>query len=552
MTEERALLGLMMDFDLTVGVLLRRAEALFPKREVVTRTSTGLHRYTYLDLGSRARKLAVSLKELGLKRGDRVATLCWNHHQHVEAYYGIPLAGGVLHTLNARLHESDLAAIVTHAGDRYLIVDEQLLPVYERFANEVSLENVLVVADHPSDRDRLVDFETLLRNADENHYVELSPDEREAAAMCYTSGTTGGAKGVLYSHRSLVLHSLMSCLPGTLDIRETDTVLVIPPLFHVNGWGFPYTCALVGANQVFPGAHPDPEDLLNLLEQERVTITGCVPTVGLALLDRLDRNPDQYDLSALRSIIVAASAAPRAMIEGFQERHGLTVVHAWGMTELSPTGCVSRLRSELLEESSEIQYDYRTKQGLPVPLVEIRARGEDSLVPWDGATTGELEVRGPWVAGAYYGQSDAADRFTEDGWFRTGDIATIDPMGYVEIRDRAKDLIKSGGEWISSVALETALIGHPAVSEAAVIAVPHEKWGERPLAVVVLKEGATATADELREILEGRFAKWWLPDVFEFVDEIPKTSIGKYQKSVLRERYAEAFSKERVSSAGSR
>jgi fatty-acyl-CoA synthase len=307
-------------------------------------------------------------------------------------------------------------------------------------------------------------------------------------------------------------------------------------MFHANAWGFPFTCTFVGAKQVLPGPHLDPPSLLEAFEAERVTLTAGVPTIWLGILQLLDKDPDAYDLSSLRGMIVGGSAAPRAMIEGFQERHGLHVIHAWGMTEMTPLGSVAELPSELLDAPTEERYAFRAKQGIPAPFVEIRARGVDGLVPWDGETMGELEVRGPWIVSAYY-DADSSDRFTEDGWFKTGDIVTIDRFGCIEIQDRAKDVIKSGGEWISSVGLENALMGHPAVAEAAVIAMPDEKWSERPLAVVVLKEGETATHDELRAFLEPNFAKWWLPDQFEFVDEIPKTAVGKFRKTALREQF---------------
>jgi acyl-CoA synthetase (AMP-forming)/AMP-acid ligase II len=308
------------------------------------------------------------------------------------------------------------------------------------------------------------------------------------------------------------------------------------PMFHANAWGFPFTCTLVGAKQVFPGPHLDPTSLLEAFEHERVTLTGGVPTIWLGILQMLDKDPGAYDLSSLRGMIVGGSAAPRAMIEGFEERHGLNVIHAWGMTEMTPLGSVAEVPSVFSDAPKDEQYRFRAKQGLPAPFVEIRARGADGLVPWDGESMGELEVRGPWVVSAYH-DADSSDRFTDDGWFKTGDIVSIDRYGCIEIQDRSKDVIKSGGEWISSVALENALMGHPAVAEAAVIAIPDEKWSERPLAVVVLKEGETATPEELRAHLEGQVAKWWLPEAFEFVDEIPKTAVGKFRKTALREQF---------------
>jgi fatty-acyl-CoA synthase len=529
--------GLMQDYQLTVPAILRRAEALFGHKEIATRLlDRGFHRYTYAELVPRARRFAAALATLGLERGDRVATLCWNHHQHLEVYFGAPVGGMVVHTLNLRLHANDLTYISNHAGDRVLVVDESLLPIYESFRADAPFEHVIVVSHSGAVPEGAIEYEEFLARVSEGDYREPDLDENDAAAMCYTSGTTGQPKGCLYSHRAIMLHTLASTQAGTLGIQETDTVLPVVPMFHANAWGFPFTCTFVGAKQVLPGPHLDPPSLLEAFEAERVTLTAGVPTIWLGILQLLDKDPDAYDLSSLRGMIVGGSAAPRAMIEGFQERHGLHVIHAWGMTEMTPLGSVAELPSELLDAPTEERYAFRAKQGIPAPFVEIRARGVDGLVPWDGETMGELEVRGPWIVSAYY-DADSSDRFTEDGWFKTGDIVTIDRFGCIEIQDRAKDVIKSGGEWISSVGLENALMGHPAVAEAAVIAVPDEKWSERPLAVVVLKEGETATPDELRAFLEPNFAKWWLPDQFEFVDEIPKTAVGKFRKTALREQF---------------
>ena len=524
--------GLMMGTQLTLDLLLRRAETLFPRKEVVSRRpDRTLARTTYAEIAARSRRLAVALRALGLERGDRVATLCWNHAAHLELYFGVPAAGGVVHTLNPRLHPDELAYIAGHAGDRLAVVDDVLAPVLESFRERAPFERVIVAPG---------EYEELLAGADEAAYEEPALDEDEAAATCYTSGTTGRPKGVVYSHRALVLHSVASAMADLLGIAERDVVMPVVPMFHANAWGLPYTAALVGAKLVLPGPHLDPVSLLELMEGERATVAAGVPTIWLGLLRELDAAPGARDLSALRMLLIGGSAAPRALIEGFQERHGITVVHAWGMTEMTPLGTVCRVTSELADSPADEQYAVRSKQGLPAPLVEIRARAGDGLAPWDGQTMGELEVRGPWVAGSYYESPEGADRFTEDGWFRTGDIVTIDPRGYVEIQDRAKDMIKSGGEWISSVALENALMGHPAVAEAAVIAVPHDRWGERPLAVVVLAACVAASAGELIEHLSRSFAKFQLPDAVEFVDEIPKTSVGKFRKTALREQFAGA------------
>jgi fatty-acyl-CoA synthase len=523
--------GLIMDYQLNIAAILRRAETLYGRKELVTRLpDKSFHRYTYTDFAARARRLASALLELGVKDGDRVATLCWNHYQHLEIYFGVPISGNVVHTLNLRLSPGDLAYIAGHAGDKVLIVDETLLPLYDGFKDQFAFERVITIGP---------EYEELLAGGDPDwDYPDV--DERSAAVMCYTSGTTGRPKGVLYSHRAIAVHSLASTQSGTLGISEADTVLPVVPMFHANAWGFPFTCTLVGAKQVFPGPHLDPESLLDAFERERVTVTGGVPTIWLGILQLLDADPKRFDLSSLRSMIVGGSAAPRAMIEGFEQRHGLRVVHAWGMTEMAPLGTVSGLTSALADAPEETQFAYRAKQGTPAPFVEIRAVNEDGIVPWDGKTMGELEVRGAWVSSGYYEDVSQADRWTADGWFKTGDIVTIEEGGYIEIQDRSKDVIKSGGEWVSSVALENAIMGHPAVAEAAVIAVPDAKWQERPLAVVVFKEGQSASPEELREFLAPQFAKWQLPDRFEVIDEIPKTAVGKFRKTALREQFAKA------------
>jgi fatty-acyl-CoA synthase len=532
--------GLMMNYQLTLPTILRRAEQLYPHKEIATRLpDRSVHRYAYSDFVSRAKKLSVVLKDFGIRAGERVATLCWNHHQHLEAYFGIPSAGAVLHTLNLRLHPDDLSYIVNHAGDRALFVDESLLPLYKQFADKVNLEHVIVVSESGAAPVGMHAYEELLEGADAGEFSYPEPDEKQAAAMCYTSGTTGRPKGVVYSHRALVLHSLGTLTVDAFALSEADVALPVVPMFHVNAWGIPFAAALAGAKQVFPGPYLDPASLLELFEAERVTFAAGVSTIWLGLLQLLDRHPDAYDLSSLRQMRVGGSAAPEWMIRGFQQRHGLRVVHGWGMTETSPVGTVAPLPSELREAPEDEQYRYRAKQGFPMPLVEIRIRGEEGIAPWDGESMGELEIRGPWVASEYYDSPESSEKFTEDGWLRTGDISTIDQRGYMEIKDRAKDLIKSGGEWISSVALENTLMQHEAVAEAAVIAVSHPKWQERPLAVVVRKEGASATQEELISYLEPRFARWWLPDAVEFVEEIPKTSVGKFKKSELRERFAQ-------------
>jgi acyl-CoA synthetase (AMP-forming)/AMP-acid ligase II len=524
--------GLMMDFPLTLTHVMRRAETFFGDGEIVTREpDKSFHRSTHGETLRRARQLAVALQKVGLERGDRVATLCWNHHQHHEAYFGVPCGGFVLHTLNLRLHPSDLNYIASHAGDRAVIVDRALVPLLEQFQPGTPIEHVWVVEDS---------YEELLATADPDEWKDPDLDEREAAAMCYTSGTTGRPRGVVYSHRSSVLHALGVGANNPLGqgFGLDDAVMPVVPMFHANAWGYPYLASMQGAKIVYPGPHLDPDSLLENMEQERVSWAAGVPTVWMGILARLDEEPKRWDLSAMKAMLIGGSAVPRAMIAAFEERHGLRICQGWGMTETSPVASTVALPNDLAKADPETRWNFQATAGIPLPFVEIRVRAGDEEVPWDGESMGELEVRGPWVAATYFDAPDCADRWTEDGWFRTGDIVSVHPRGFIEIKDRSKDVIKSGGEWISSVDLENALMAHPAVAEAAVIAVPDEKWGERPLAAIVLKDGVTTTADELREFLAPNFAKWWLPERFEFIDEIPKTSVGKFRKLALRERFA--------------
>ncbi len=530
--------GLAQDYQLTLPAILRRVEQLYGYREIVTRRpDKSFHRHTFADFVSRSKKLAVALKKLGLEDGDRVGTLGWNTYQHLEAYFGAPCSGAVLHTLNPRLHEDDLTFIANHAEDRVMLVDEPLVPVFQKFRERTNVEHAVVVTEGGDVPDGMMGYEDLLSDADEADFAYRDFDEKQAAAMCYTSGTTGRPKGALYSHRSTVLHSMMVAMGNTFALSEKDCVLPVVPMFHVNAWGLPFASVLVGAKLMMPGPHLDPESVLEDFEQEGVTFTAGVPTVFLAVLQALDAEPGRYDLSKLRSMVIGGSAVPKGVIEAFEKRHGVNVVHAWGMTEMSPIGTVSNLPTAVEELPEDERLEYRAKQGNPVPFVEIRARGDEGFVPWDGKSLGELEVRGPWVARRYYNAPEGDDKFTDDGWFTTGDIVTIDEYGFIKITDRTKDLIKSGGEWISSVELENALMAHPAVSQAAVIAIPDEKWDERPLAAIVLKEGESATAEDLQGHLEKDFAKFWLPDAYEFVESIPMTATGKFQKLKLRELF---------------
>jgi len=531
--------GLMMDWQLTLSHVLERARRVFHDQRISSRHPSGVHRYRFADMTRRVDRLAGALAGLGVVRGDRIGTLGWNSHRHLEAYYGVPCMGAVLHTLNIRLHPDQLAYVINHARDRVLLVDASLLPLLEKVRDRIpTVEQVVVMSDGPTGAalpPGAHDYEALLAAApDTFDWPDL--DEQDAAALCYTSGTTGHPKGVLYSHRSLVLHTLGFSIADAFAIRERDVVLAIVPMFHANAWGLPFAAGMLGCSLVLPGPHLTPKDLVDLIESEGVTFVGGVPTIVGGLYQYLRESGRK--VPTLRQILVGGSALPRVLLEGF-DAMGIEVVHAWGMTELSPAGTVSRLRRDMEEWPQEEKTRVRLLQGSPFPLVELRIVLDDGTVaPWDGETAGELEARGPWVARAYYEDPSSADRF-HDGWFRTGDVACIDSRGYVRLVDRTKDMVKSGGEWISSVDLENVIMGHPQVAEAAVIAVAHPKWTERPLACVVPKpdSGGALSRSAIREWLRGRVADWWLPDDVVVIEVVPKTSVGKFDKKVLRERF---------------
>ena len=533
------LTGLMQDdFPLTLHHIRRRMKACSPDAEVLTLREPGVvERRTFTQVSERIDRLARALAELGIEQGQRVGTFAWNNQRHFELYFAIPCSGAVLHTLNIRLFEEQLTYIVNHAEDRLIFVDDSLVPVLEKLAPTFStVEHYVVMGDGDSGSlPNVLRYEDLLEQAGTGDFDYPEVDERQAAALCYTSGTTGNPKGVLYSHRSISLHSTATLVKDGLGLSRSDRVLAVVPMFHANAWGLPHGAALAGADLLLPDRFLAAEPLAELIGAERPTLMGCVPTIFADLLRYADEHPD-VDLSSLTNATSGGSAVPRQLMKDFEERHGVSIFHAWGMTETSPVATFSRPDEG---EHDEHHWDLRAKQGRPLPWVELRLMGDDGEeIPWDGESTGEIEVRGPWIAARYF-NDDSSDEKFDAGWLRTGDIAALGDDGFVQITDRAKDVIKSGGEWISSVELENEMMSHPDVVEAAVIAKPDERWAERPLCCVVLRDGAQATAPDLLEHLRGRVAKWWLPDEFAFLGEIPKTSVGKFDKKVLRASLSE-------------
>lgn len=524
-----------MDHQLTVGAIARRAETLAHERSVIARTvDGGSRRGSWLDTITRARRLAAALTDLGVHPGDRVATLCWNQQEHLDLYFGVPMMGAVLHTLNARLAAADLAYIVRSADSQVLIVDETLCDLMEAVRRRAPIDQVVVVSKRAEGR--ALCYDDLLAGFEPASFVEADVDERDACTLCFTTGTTGRPKGVLYSHRAVALQALSTMAADFGGVRESDTVLVLVPMFHGNAWNHPYAAALAGASLVLPHSDLRADVVLETIERERVTMTGGVPTIWQDILTELDRQPGRFDLTSLRAVRIGGSKLPMSLLRGLEERHGVPVLAGFGMTELGPIGGMAGVPSTA-ELSEGERWLARAKTGRPLPFLEVRARDEHGLVAWNGDRIGELEFRGPSVSSGYWGDL-GSDAFTEDGWLRSGDLATIDQSGLIDIRDRKKDMIKSGGEWISSLVLEQTLGMHPAVEDAAVIAIPHPRWQERPLALVVARPAQKVSEQELLTHLSAHVPRWWLPDRFEFVSEVPRTGVGKIRKRELRARFA--------------
>jgi len=533
--------GLMMDYPLTLDHIIEHANRMSPNKKIKTKLPDGsMHEYTYADFYKRVKKLGNVLESLGVEIGDRVGTFAWNHYQHMEFYFGIPGAGAVCHTLNLRLPSDQLVYIINHAEDKVIFVDGTLLPLITPIADQLTTVKHFVLFNISKDKDvnlpNVSYYEDLMAEASEE-YAWRCTDERMAMGLCYTSGTTGMPKGALYSHRSMMLHTFGVLAAMALGVIEADVVLPVVPQFHAMAWGLPYACTYVGATIIMPGPHLKPEPLAELIETERVSIAAGVPSIWNGLYHELKNNP--RDISCITQLVVGGSAMPRGLIEAYEKELGVNVVHAWGMTELSPLGSTAKLQSQHQGLEQSEKWDIKAKQGYFIPGVDARIvdSGGNSL-PWDGKTMGELQVRGIWIVAQYYKVDNQPEHFTADGWFRTGDVVTIDGNGFMTITDRTKDLVKSGGEWISSVDLENSLMSHSKIIEAAVIAIPNEQWVERPLAVIVPSD-ETFSEDELNTYLLEHFPKFWLPDEYVIMKEIPKTSVGKLDKKVLRAMYAD-------------
>ncbi len=538
------MIATMMDVPLSLNHLLERAGTIFAGNTIVSRLpDKSLVRHSYGQYHRRTRALASALQQLGLKKGERVATLSWNHHAHLEAYFGIPAAGGVMHTLNLRLAVEEIGWIAANAKDRFLIVDDILLPLYKQFAQLHAFDKVIVFpfsgAPVPA---QFVDYEALLAGADPDGFQYAAHDERDPSSMCYTSGTTGRPKGVVYSHRSTVLHTLVGCLGDVWNLKGSDVLLPVTPMFHANCWGMPYGAVMLGTKIVFPGPHLHADDLLDLMQIEPPTMSVGVPTIWMSLIQTFEaaqgKEPGRWKMPTGMRSMVGGAAVPEALIRAFA-KHGITLAQGWGMTETSPLATVSYPRAELREAGEEEAFRRAAMAGTPVPLVELRIRGEDGQeAPHDGKSPGEVQVRGPYITGSYHELPVSEEKFSADGWLRTGDVATMDELAFLRITDRTKDLIKSGGEWISSVDLENALMAHPAIAEAAVIAIPDAKWSERPLACIVVKPGQVPDIGQINaHLTQHGFAKWQLPERYELIDAIPRTSTGKFWKLRLREMF---------------
>ena len=529
------MMGTMQDFPLTVANILRHGRAIFGESRVVTLEEGGRTRTkTFAEVAARAEQLAAALRELGIRPGDRVGTFAWNTQEHLEAYLALPSMGAVLHTLNIRLFPEQLAWVINHAEDKAILIEDCLIPVLAKVLPELKTVRHFVVIGKgdAGPLPRPLRYEDLLA-AQKPGFSWPDLDERSAAAMCYTSGTTGNPKGVAYSHRSTWLHSQAICTKAIFSLDEHERLLPIVPMFHANAWGTPYGCWFAGADLLMPGRFLQPEPLCRFIEKEKPTVSAAVPAIWNGILQYADAHP--VDLSSLRMVICGGSAVPRALIEAFQVRHGVRFVQAWGMTEMSPLGAIAH-PPRGATPGEEI--GWRSKTGRVAAGVELRlVDGSGRVVPWDGESVGEIQARGPWVTASY--ASDPSPEKFDQGWLRTGDVGSIDRRGFIQITDRAKDVIKSGGEWISSVELENTIMAHPAVLEAAVISVHDDKWGERPLACVVKKAGASVDAKALRDFLESRVARFWLPERWAFIAEVPKTSVGKFDKKVLRSRFTD-------------
>lgn len=537
----------MMQSPLILSSFVKRAEQFFPDKLIISRTAEDkIHRIPYREFAKRTRKLADALTKLGMKHGTKVGSFGWNHHRHLEAYFGVPCTGAILHMINIRLSPEHIAYVINHAEDEILLVDDSLFPHLAQLAPHLkTVKHYVIMGDSTeipeTDLENVHSYEALLNEASDTFEFPEDLDENTPAGMCYTSATTGNPKGVVYTHRGLVLHSFALGLSDAMGLSERDVVMPIVPMFHVNAWGMPFAAVLYGTTQVLPGPGFDPKLVLDLIEQEKVTVTAGVPTIWLAVLKEIEK--ENHDLSSLRAVISGGSASPKGLIRAYQDKHKIPFIVGYGLTETTPLISLSVYSSAMADLTDEEKIDIRALQGIPMPGLDIQIVNEDGIAPWDGETMGELRIRGPWVADEYYKDERTADAF-KDGWFYTGDIAVMTEDGYIKLTDRTADLIKSGGEWISSVDLENAIMTHDAVYEAAVIAIPDEKWQERPLACVVLHEGQAADDQMKKAILDsikGDFASWWLPDDIVFLDEIPKTSVGKFLKMALRKNLDEYY-----------